>query len=86
MHAGSIAIQVVTGCSVGKGNLIFRDLGKAAYTFIDRKNKRAIRLVQHKDSIKRIDPEADILLLKLMGGTATKRRWGRISETAGGRH
>jgi hypothetical protein len=42
---GVDAIQLVAGCSLGKGNLIFRDLGKHACTFIDRKYKRAIRLV-----------------------------------------
>lgn len=43
---GVDAIQVAAGCSVGKGNLILRDLGKHAYTFIDRRYNRAIRLVQ----------------------------------------
>ncbi|VUT27809.1 MAG: FmdE, Molybdenum formylmethanofuran dehydrogenase operon [Candidatus Syntrophoarchaeum sp. GoM_oil] len=37
-------IQVVTGCTFGKGNLIFRDWGKIAATFYNRKNKRAIRI------------------------------------------
>jgi len=30
------AVQVVTGCTFGKGNLIFRDYGKQVYTFIKR--------------------------------------------------
>src|SRR5450756_2944554 len=30
------AIQVVTGCTFGKGNLIFKDYGKHVYTFINR--------------------------------------------------
>ena len=30
------AIQVVTGCTFGKGNLIFKDYGKQAYTFLRR--------------------------------------------------
>ena len=37
-------IQVVTGCTFGKGNFIFRDYGKMAATFYNRKNKRAIRI------------------------------------------
>jgi formylmethanofuran dehydrogenase subunit E len=37
-------IQVVTGCTFGKGNLIFRDWGKMAATFYNRNNKRAIRI------------------------------------------
>ena len=30
------AVQFVTGCTFGKGNLIFRDYGKQVYTFIKR--------------------------------------------------
>jgi formylmethanofuran dehydrogenase subunit E len=70
---GVDAIQVVAGCSVGKGNLILRDLGKHAYTFIDRRYNRAIRLVQRPEPvIERIDPKASELRQKVMGGTATK--------------
>ena len=69
---GVDAIQVVAGCSVGKGNLILRDLGKHAYTFIDRRYHRAIRLVQRPEPvIERIDPQASALRPKVMGGTAT---------------
>lgn len=38
------AIQALMGCTLGKGNLIFRDYGKQAYTFIRRKDKKAIRI------------------------------------------
>jgi formylmethanofuran dehydrogenase subunit E len=30
------AVQVITGCTFGKGNLIFRDHGKQVYTFLRR--------------------------------------------------
>lgn len=33
------AIQALTGCTFGKGNLIFRDYGKQVYTFIKRPSK-----------------------------------------------
>lgn len=69
---GVDAIQVVAGCSVGKGNLILRDLGKHAYSFIDRHYNRGIRLVQRPEPvIERIDPRAAELRPKVMGGTAT---------------
>jgi formylmethanofuran dehydrogenase subunit E len=69
---GVDAIQVVAGCSVGKGNLILRDFGKHAYTFIDRKYNRAIRLVQRPEPVvERIDPQAAALRPKVMGGTAS---------------
>ena len=69
---GVDAIQLVAGCSVGKGNLILQDFGKHAYTFIDRKYNRAIRLVQRPEPVvQRIDPVASALQKKVMGGTAT---------------
>jgi formylmethanofuran dehydrogenase subunit E len=69
---GVDAIQVVAGCSIGKGNLIFQDFGKHAYTFIDRKSNRAIRLVQRPEPvIRRIDPDASALRERVMSGPAT---------------
>jgi formylmethanofuran dehydrogenase subunit E len=38
------AVQVVTGCTFGKGNLIFRDYGKQVYTFIRRPGGKGIRI------------------------------------------
>jgi len=69
---GVDAIQLVAGCSVGKGNLIYHDYGKHAYTFIDRISNRAIRLVQRPEPVvQRIDPVAFTLREKVMAGTAT---------------
>lgn len=38
------AVQVITGCTFGKGNLIFRDYGKQVYTFIKRPSGDGIRI------------------------------------------
>jgi len=38
-------IQVLTGCTFGKGNLFFRDYGKMAFTFATRANGRSVRLL-----------------------------------------
>lgn len=38
------AVQVMTGCTFGKGNLIFRDHGKQVYTFIRRPSGKSIRI------------------------------------------
>ncbi|MEW6739734.1 MAG: FmdE family protein [Nitrospirota bacterium] len=38
------AIQVLTGCTFGKGNLIFKDYGKQVYTFIKRPSGDAVRI------------------------------------------
>lgn len=42
---GVDAIQSILGCSVGKGNLLFRMRGKHAYTFYCRKTGQSARLV-----------------------------------------
>ncbi len=41
------AVQVMTGCTFGKGNLIFKDYGKQVYTFIKRPSGRSIRISVH---------------------------------------
>ena len=38
------AVQVMTGCTFGKGNLLFRDYGKQAYTFIRRPGGQGLRI------------------------------------------
>jgi len=42
---GLDAIQVMLGCSVGKGNLLFHLRGKSAYSFYNRKTGKSVRLV-----------------------------------------
>ena len=42
---GVDAIQVILGCSVGKGNLLFHMRGKQAFSFYNRKNGKSVRLV-----------------------------------------
>lgn len=42
---GVDAIQAILGCTVGKGNLLFRLHGKQAFTFYCRKNGKSVRLV-----------------------------------------
>ena len=42
---GIDAIQVMLGCSLGKGNLLFHMRGKSAYSFYNRKTGKSVRLV-----------------------------------------
>ncbi|MBS6194961.1 MAG: TraR/DksA C4-type zinc finger protein [Clostridiales bacterium] len=42
---GIDAIQVILGCSVGKGNLLFHMRGKSAYSFYNRSTGKSLRLV-----------------------------------------
>ena len=42
---GVDAIQVMLGCSIGKGNLLFHMTGKQAFSFYDRTTGQSVRLV-----------------------------------------
>lgn len=42
---GVDAIQVLLGCSVGKGNLLFHMTGKQAFSFYERTSGKSVRLV-----------------------------------------
>lgn len=41
---GIDAVQMLTGCTFGKGNLLFRDYGKMAFTLIRRDTAEAVRV------------------------------------------
>ncbi len=38
------AVQVVTGCTFGKGNLVFKDYGKGGFSFFSRDKKKGLRI------------------------------------------
>ena len=42
---GVDAVQMMLGCSIGKGNLLFHMRGKQAFTFFNRKSGKSVRLV-----------------------------------------
>ena len=44
------AIQVLTGCTFGKGNLIYKDHGKMGFTFFNRGNGKGVRLFMKPDT------------------------------------
>lgn len=52
---GVDAIQVLLGCSFGKGNLIYKDTGKQAFSFFDRKGGAKGRVVFRRP----LDPNMD---------------------------
>jgi len=53
---GADAIQVMTGCTFGKGNFIFKNYGKHAFSLVDRKRKKAIRVCLRPDAFE-ADPK-----------------------------
>jgi formylmethanofuran dehydrogenase subunit E len=54
---GVDAIQVLTGCTFGKGNFIHKDFGKSVYTFYNRESKKALRLSLKSDVFNLSSPE-----------------------------
>jgi formylmethanofuran dehydrogenase subunit E len=64
------AVQVMTGCTFGKGNFIFKDHGKMAFTFFNRKSGKGVRVVLKSDAFKP-DKKHLELIQKKQNNTAT---------------
>ncbi len=56
------AIQAILGCTFGKGNLIFKDYGKNAYTIASRDQNRAVRIARKYEAAPHPDSERYRLL------------------------
>jgi formylmethanofuran dehydrogenase subunit E len=67
---GVDAIQFLTGCTYGKGNLIHTDIGKNAFTFYRRSDGKAIRIASRPDAWQR-DPEHEALFATVRSGGAS---------------
>jgi formylmethanofuran dehydrogenase subunit E len=74
---GVDAIQFITGCTFGKGNLIHRDYGKNAYTFIRRSDGRAVRVSPRSGGWQR-PPGWEELFAKVRAGAATSEERERF--------
>jgi formylmethanofuran dehydrogenase subunit E len=78
---GVDAIQYLTGCTFGKGNLIYQDYGKNAFTFYRRGDGKAIRLVARPVLDKEEGQALGRLHKKLIGEGLTddeESEWHRI--------
>ncbi len=73
------AVQVLTGCTFGKGNLLHRDWGKNAFTFFRRSDGKALRVVTRPDAWQR-DEEHQELFAKVRAGEATDEEQARFRE------
>lgn len=47
---GVDAVQVLTGCTFGKGNFIFKDHGKQVFTFLGRRSGKGVRVAKRPDA------------------------------------
>jgi len=74
------AIQYLTGCTFGKGNLIHLDYGKNAFTFIRRSDGKAIRIVVRPNAAGEPDPEYTAVSQRLNSGQAEPGDAERFTE------
>lgn len=64
------AIQVLTGCTFGKGNFIYRDIGKMAFSFISRTSGTGVRLSM-KPGIMDVPEDERMLMEHIRAGSAS---------------
>ncbi len=74
------AIQFLTGCTFGKGNLIHRDHGKSAFTFVRRSDNKAIRILTKPEAWGDSDDEHRQLSAKVRSGLATLEEKSRFQK------
>jgi formylmethanofuran dehydrogenase subunit E len=67
---GADAIQVMTGCTFGKGNFIYKDYGKTAFTFFSRNSGKGVRVALKPNALGMSDQHRKLMGLK-MNGTAS---------------
>ncbi len=77
---GVDAIQFMTGCTFGKGNLIHLDYGKNAFTFIRRSDSKAIRLVTRPQSWGETSAEHRDLFARVQAGQASPEERARFQD------
>jgi len=76
---GADAIQVMTGCTLGKGNLILKNYGKHAFSLADRKRGKVFRACLRSDAIVS-DPEDVALFEEIRKGEAKTEEIERFEK------
>ena len=69
---GADAVQVLTGCTFGKGNFIHKDYGKHAFTIFSRKSGKGFRVVVHPGALEP-DERHQELIRRIREGAADKK-------------
>lgn len=75
------AVQVLTGCTFGKGNFIYKDFGKMALTLASRKTGKGLRIVLKEKAFRPQDRKEHYeLLQKVINDEATEEEKKRFRE------
>jgi formylmethanofuran dehydrogenase subunit E len=61
---------VLTGCTFGKGNLLYKDYGKMGFTFFNRRTGQGVRLVMRPDTFRASERQIE-LFKKTRDGSIT---------------
>ena len=73
-------IQVLTGCTFGKGNLRYQDHGKLAFTFYRRSDGKGVRLVFDANRLGSPDSEFTELTQKWLKGELEPEQEAKLME------
>jgi formylmethanofuran dehydrogenase subunit E len=73
------AVQVLTGCTFGKGNFIFKDHGKMALTLFSRQSGQGVRLIVRPGAFKP-NEEHTALIQKVTRGEASEAERERFQQ------
>ena len=76
---GVDAVQVLTGCTTGKGNLVIKDYGKHVITLMGRASGKGLRLSLKPGALS-IDERHQALMGKITNGTATREEQQEFEE------
>jgi formylmethanofuran dehydrogenase subunit E len=76
---GADAIQVMTGCTFGKGNFLFKNYGKHAFSLLDRRKGKGLRVCLRPDAFQ-MGPEYIFLSEKVQKDEALEDEIGRFRQ------
>jgi formylmethanofuran dehydrogenase subunit E len=75
---GVDALQYLTGCTFGKGNLVHLDHGKNVFTFLRRSDGRAVRISMRPGGFGPDDPAREELRARIKAGVASDEERARF--------
>ena len=76
---GADAIQVMTGCTFGKGNFIFKNYGKHAFSLMYRRKGKGVRVCLRPDAFK-LDKESLSLSEKAQNDRASLQELAQLRQ------
>jgi formylmethanofuran dehydrogenase subunit E len=78
---GIDAVQAITGCTAGNGNLVIIDYGKQAYTYVIRGASTGLRVsLRPEFATSRLDPELEALSARVSSGEASPEEAAELSH------